>query len=452
MKCIFFSICLFLVWGCSSTISEHIITYEGVKNADRKWAQKEFVLSTFRAVPSSAAPLYSFDPSALQYYPQAISTLKAANFNYIETAWDASQATLAILKECDKLGGMNVLAQDMSFLGSLPNSVAIPFHRDSLEKFLRIYGAYKSLKSVYIWDEPLAEQNSIVRESIDELEVQRPDLLGFTVLFPSYHPLYRWEDYTVMKYDEYVDKFIQEVNPAVLCTDYYAFGNNPTPSEFYRSLFWKDMGLFRNRAAKHNIPHWFYYQATKVMDIEARLLSPGQIMVQAWAAVMYGVKGLSSYTALGSVVGPKGEKEYLFEVTRKINSQLMNLGNTLLNLKSTAVYHAESIIQDIYASQIEKSDYITALPEHISVGEFRDSENNVYMLILNKDFNSAHTFSIPLKDTFRIYKCDKDNKGKQSIIHDATDKLPLELEAGEGTLIRIERATDEPKYISYIII
>ena len=117
MKCIFFSICLFLVWGCSSTISEHIITYEGVKNADRKWAQKEFVLSTFRAVPSSAAPLYSFDPSALQYYPQAISTLKAANFNYIETAWDASQATLAILKECDKLGGMNVLAQDMSFLG-----------------------------------------------------------------------------------------------------------------------------------------------------------------------------------------------------------------------------------------------------------------------------------------------------------------------------------------------
>lgn len=35
-------------------------------------------------------------------------------------------------------------------------------------------------------------------------------------------------------------------------------------------------------------------------------------MVQAWAAVMYGVKGLSSYTALGSVVGPKGEKEYLF--------------------------------------------------------------------------------------------------------------------------------------------
>lgn len=45
-----------------------------------------------------------------------------------------------------------------------------------------------------------------------------------------------------MKYDEYVDKFIQEVNPAVLCTDYYAFGNNPTRANFTAVYFGKIWG------------------------------------------------------------------------------------------------------------------------------------------------------------------------------------------------------------------
>jgi hypothetical protein len=92
---------------------------------------------------------------------------------------------------------------------------------------------------------------------------------------------------------------------------------------------------------------------------------------------MYGVKGLSTYTALGSVVDKRGERASLFDVQQKVNGELRALDPTLLHFKSTAVYHAEETrIPDT-------SPWLAGLPEHISAGEFADSENNTYILFLN---------------------------------------------------------------------
>jgi hypothetical protein len=255
-----------------------------------------------------------------------------------------------------------------------------------------------------------------------------------------------------MRYDEYVDKYIAKVNPAVLSTDYYPFVKDSTIEAFYKSYFWKDMGLYRNRALQHDLIHWYYYQTVKILPENLVNILPEHLAVQAWAAVMYGVKGLSTYMALGSVVNEKGEKGYLFDASKKINEEIKALGNTLLHLKSTAVYHADSLIPDVYVSRLEESAWLANLPEHVSAGEFIDTEGHVYILFLNKDFTSGREYVISLKDTFRIYTCDKKNAGRQSVLHDASKQLSLYLQAGEGVLIRIEKTNVKPKLITYRIV
>jgi hypothetical protein len=177
------------------------------------------------------------------------------------------------------------------------------------------------------------------------------------------------------------------------------------------------------------------------------------VTVQAWAAVMYGVKGLSTYTALGSVIDKKGERAPLFDVQQQINRELQALGSTLLHLKSTAVYHAEEAqIPDTYARRPETSSWLAGLPEHVSASEFADSENNTYILFLNRDFTAGREYAIPLKGAFRIYACDKNDNGKQSVLHEATNQFSLFLEAGEGILVRIEQIANKPKLIRYQIL
>jgi hypothetical protein len=76
----------------------------------------------------------------------------------------------------------------------------------------------------------------------------------------------------------------------------------------------------------------------------------------------------------------------------------------------------------------------------------------LYRTQVNKDFTAGCEYAIPLKGTFRIYVCDKNDGGKQSVLHEATDRLSLFLEAGEGVLVRIEQTAAKPKLIAHRIL
>lgn len=421
-----------------ATVPYYQINSEGVKSEGRQWVQKNFFMSTFSAYPGEDAN-----------YEKITRTLLEAGFNYVETAWRAGSVTKEILKTADELG-IAVMAQDLALLGGFQGK-SVPYHPDSVSRFLEKYGTHPSLKSVYVSDEPIVEDFEMVRKNIDDLEQRRPDLLGFSVLLPSYYPPYGWTGYTKLRYDEYVDRYIREVKPPVLSTDYYPFQapGDTTTERFYKSWFWKDMGLFRDRALKHDLIHWFYYQTVQIVPHNP-IIQPSYVTVQAWAAILYGVKGLSTYTAAGSVVDRYGNKDRLFDVQQQLNREITALGNTLLNLKSTGVYHAEQdSIPDDYASSFSQSDWLGNLPPHLSAGEFTDGEGHTYILFLNRDFTRARNFTVPLKQTARVYLCDKKNEGRQSVLVNKADQLLLELEAGDAMLVRVENSQRKPLLIGY---
>ena len=105
-KLIGFLVLIFVYVGCHSIKQdrdgEYVIYSSGVKSAQRVWRQKEFVLSTFNGVPEDTTK-----------YLSALTKIKEANFNYIETAWLKSENTQTILRICDQLKGLKVIAQDL---------------------------------------------------------------------------------------------------------------------------------------------------------------------------------------------------------------------------------------------------------------------------------------------------------------------------------------------------
>lgn len=125
-KLIVFLVLMFVFVGCHSIKrdqdKEYFIYSQGVKSSGRIWEQKEFVLSTFSAVPEDTTK-----------YRSALTKIKEANFNYIETAWLKSENTEKILNICDELKGVKVIAQDLDLLGGFSRFTYIPYKRDSLK-------------------------------------------------------------------------------------------------------------------------------------------------------------------------------------------------------------------------------------------------------------------------------------------------------------------------------
>lgn len=442
-KLIVFLVLMFVFVGCHSLKrdqdKEYFIYSQGVKSSGRIWEQKEFVLSTFSAVPEDTTK-----------YRSALTKIKEANFNYIETAWLKSENTEKILNICDELKGVKVIAQDLDLLGGFSRFTYIPYKRDSLLKFLHRYGEHPSLAGVYVFDEPYHEHFSIVKMNTDELERLRPDLLGFTVILQSYSPWYNWENSAVMSFSDYVDKYINETNPPILSSNYYPFQEDLTDSLFWRSNFWKDMAFLRKKAIEHGLIHWFYYQAQPIYGTTVNMREE-YLKLQFWISILYGVKGVSSFTAYPLVINEQGGYGPFFNVTQRLNSQVKALGNTLLSLNSIAIYHGNSNVNDPYANALDESVFLENLPHHISVGEFVDKENNHYFLILNNSLQESCNEPLLLKTNFRIYLCDQENEGRQRVLSGKSDRIVLSLNPAEAMLVRIEDASKPVRLIKYLI-
>ena len=89
------------------------------------------------------------------------------------------------------------------------------------------------------------------------------------------------------------------------------------------------------------------------------------------------------------------------------------------------------------------------LPFRCTIGILSDSCENQYIAILNRDYLSARTFCIPLKDNFRIYEVSKADS-KHYCINDSTDILNITLEPSDMAFLRIQKPSDEVCGIEYI--
>ena len=170
-----------------------------------------------------------------------------------------------------------------------------------------------------------------------------------------------------------------------------------------------------------------------------------------YSGVLYGAKGLQNY-ATGEkgnrFLNPDGSKGDFFEEQKKVNFEIMNLGNTLMALDSKLIIHSDDLLPDCeytapYFNKMEGSEIFAGkLPARISIGELCDEYGNRYAVILNRDFEKTAQITLSLKGDFRIYEVSKDD-GKQRVLNNCMAELALTLAPGDAGLYRFQNVKEE---------
>lgn len=417
-----------------------IINRTPIGNPRRIWKQDNFVLSTFSARGEDMR--------------EVVSNCAEAGFTMLELGWATHRQAQEALAYCEQ-EGIDLLYQDFSEHGGMQQHHLE--HKLSLEEAKAITQKLRPWKrnvGIYVWDEPYEiDQMKETRRQMDLFQSLVPEKLYFTVAIPSYNDKYRWEN---KMFADYLERYAEIIDPVVLSLDYYPIGlpGYTKEKQLDDSRMWCDLGQMRKVGREHDMPLWFYYQALAMHGWNDFSFTMTRMMM--YAACLYGAKGLQQFTAVGSTILESGEKGPFFEEQKAIHREFHKLGDTLMALENQYVFHSRDLTDSCpdytpFIDEIESSAVLKeALPSRISVGELTDPEQNVYLMILNRDFETDQAVTLKLRAPARVWLVSRED-GKQHPYSEGND-LSVTLPKGDVALFRIQPLSEEPAAIEYRLV
>ncbi|MFD0715900.1 S-layer homology domain-containing protein [Paenibacillus sp. GCM10027626] len=409
------------------------------------YKQDQFFISTITAV-------HWGDEYDLDDYKTIIQATKDAGFNLIENATMPRSKMHQALEACDAVQ-IKCLAQnitnDNGFSGVGGNYP--PFTEASIQSVVDELKDYTMLEGYYIWDEVLKPEFGVARQLKDYLKQFDPDKLAYSITLPSYGP-YRWDDTSGNGFEEYIDSYIQNIDPDVLGFDYYPFwkllGPDAEEASLIENDLWRDMGLFRKKSMEFMKPFWFYFQAVDMEVVnDTRLLghmTREKMGVQMKAALAYGAKTVSYFRTLDMLTDVHGNKFPIYDDIKSLNNEVMNLGNLLFDKQSKQIYHfgiAENKRQPYFLDDVGKGNLIESAPDNAIVSVFGDSTSTAYVLVVNKDYKQPMTGQLNLKVPGQVKRYDKTNNTSQ-VVSNLSNSIDLQIAKGDAELYMIEPVDD----------
>ena len=420
----------------------------------RHWKQDKFILSTF----SPTCVYYNKNlqnPDAYDVARRAVKTCADAGFNLLEMGWATPEVLRAAIPMCESLG-IDVIYQNMEIYGGMQERIGkeVKCDPEDIKNLVEELSRYRHVIGFYVWDEPYLEpQIKEARRQMDMFEECDPQKLLFTVAIPSYNKEFTWKN---GEFSGYLQRYVETIDPVVLSLDYYPINKKHLPEDqLDKTFMWYDLALMKKLAAEKNMPMWFYYQGQNLHGVETFTFPMVRLMMNAGA--LYGAKGLQHYTAEGSVTkAGDGGRDIFFEDQKKIHAEFRELGNTLMALDCKRVIHDDSMTAGneytvgLHETMADSELLLGELPYRTSVSELEDEYGNKYLMVLNRDYETAKTVNLDLSDNFRVYEVSKTD-GYQYVVEDNTNKLSVELSAGDMALFRLQRASEEAFTIEYVL-
>ena len=427
-----------------------------IGNPNRVWRQDNFVLSLASPGPMDT----KFRPKSeytRRKTRRAVKTSFEAGFTVLGCLWADSELAMDIVRAAEALDG-SVLFQDLCRYGGMGHKNVFTGGNNDFEGALKDLRRWKSIKGHIMWDEPILEEHlEETRRMIDYCEREYPDLLPYTVANPDYHKLCRWED---RAYAPYIERFLDVIDPAEMSFDYYPIGKREYDPvlQLDNSTMWSCLEIVRRAAQKRNIPFWFWYQGQHFTWHKINyVFRHDMARMMAFAGALHGAKALECYTEFDAFVDPEtGGHGADFEAQKKLNTELKNLGGTLMALECLRVIHDDTLLPDHPAMEglrtsMEESELLTGtLAPRISASEHQDAYGNRYLMVLNRDYDTAKHVSLTMKNPSNIYEVKKED-GEQYLLYEREDKPQISLTPGELRLFRIQPADEELCTIEYYL-
>ena len=286
-------------------------------------------------------------------------------------------------------------------------------------------------------DEPHSSLFPNLKFMVDHLHETRPGKLTYINLFPN---IASAQQLGAENYDQHVARFVNEVQPDVLCMDHYPFMESARDS---REGYCQNLAVMQKYALERRIPFWNFFNTMPFGSHEDPTES--QLRWQIFTSLAYGAKGVlyfcywtpggGEFPKGGAIIRRDGTKTRHYAQAKRINAALKNLGPALMELTCQGTYRVKPeddptrILHDTPIKAISKGDYL--------VGVFKHSDGRHAVLLSNYEY--AHT-AWPTVE-FHAQQCDVkevcQETGKETSLLDESPSmagLQLSLDSGAGRL------------------
>ena len=246
------------------------------------------------------------------------------------------------------------------------------------------------------------------------------------------------------------DGFWKKVKPTVISYDHYHFVYPNDRADFFENLY-----TVRNVALKHKLPFWNIVLVTQHFGY--RHLTEPELRFEAMQTLAFGGKGLIWFTYWSpqgfdpaakwehAIINEDGSRDPHYDMVKKINADVLAIGNELLKCTSTEVFQTgkppttiPSIAKFSPPMKASASSPMKILDEgNLTVGLFKSPAKKRLALIANRDYkNELTTRAIvePVNATVEIFDPAKKSWSRAPLRERGV--IEVQLPAGAATLLR----------------
>ena len=317
---------------------------------------------------------------------------------------------------------------------------------------LKKYCDYPSFCGVYVIDEPdtpYFHPTGLEGRKISDL-VEVSKALNELNVVPSINLLAPTSETDYEAFKQYVEEYCATCDPQYLSFDYYPYAVWGDKEVYFYSL-----DTFRHYAEEYDIPFWSYIQTGNDYVDTKHASSPygpdeGQMRWNVNTTLAYGAKGIEyfmviqpiffSYTTTDydfqrtGLIGAWGNKTQWWYYAQNINKQIAAVDSVLMN----SVHKGVIVTGETATSQTKG---LEAVMEGNSWRELESVEGNTMigcfnyqgktaLYVVNFEEEYAQKITLNLRDSYDMSVTQNAEVTKVN-----TDKLVLDMKAGEGTLI-----------------
>lgn len=301
--------------------------------------------------------------------------------------------------------------------------------KEQIDAIVADYAKHPAFAGYFIGDEPGAGAFPALAQIFAYLAEKDPKHPAYVNLYPNYCPPHGLGTAT---YDEYIQRWLSQVKPAILSYDHYHF-----MSKFDRPGFFSNLEAVRREALKSNVPFWQI--ALLINHFDYRLPTEAEKRFEAMQTLVYGGKGFMYFTYWQpgkdwgtAIIALDGTRTHQYDEVKRINHDLQAIGNHLIKAKSTAVFEYGQPGDTMNTGK----DVVRFAGPHITVGLFDGLGETRYAMFANRDYKSEAATPVTLETGGKkLQKLDKQT-GEWGDVELVNGKVPLKIAAGDGELYR----------------
>ena len=258
----------------------------------------------------------------------------------------------------------------------------------------------------FIMDEPTIEQVPKLGRLIDNFRSRDPGKLFFVNIGGIWDYKDVPDQAVVDRYKEFLQAYMMEVQPDLLCYDEYPFYAGGKDEEAY----FLSLALTRQAALSADIPFKVVHQACD-WNGSVRVPNENEMRWQYYTSLAYGAQAMSYFifdsggSWPGCMVDGEGETTPGYAAARELNPQFITVASQLQPLHSLHAYHAGTVpwggdpLEELPADAPFYLDFsaegMSEMPlAGMLLGYFGEADNPTHVLVVNPDYNQAVTTTV----------------------------------------------------------